>query len=595
MAAPSPRGRLAPLAAATALLAAAAVLEAPPWWRNVKLAFDPGAFNDDARIWVHPFFEWGDRAGASADIFTRYVRALSPVGYGSLYDVACFLRAAVPLSKALPYVLMALVLAALGAAAHRLAGRVAMPIAIAFTSGVSLFPELMIGGTPRSFAFPLVALAALALVAGRARLLGALVVSGAAFYPAGAAPIGLALAASMLLPSRDRGDAAGWSPTKRAGFVAAVLSVSAALAVPTLLATREFGSAIGPPPQEAFPEAGPGGRYDALNLPPAVPLPAAILRVARSTLLGPGGGWIPAARALAAESERGLPRPASNPSTVVMLLVLGALALLAIRRRHAPTTRLAMLLVGSCAGYVVADVAAPYLYLPERYVAYPIPVLVVLGVAALPAVAAEGLAGRKGPIVSGLVLASLVPVFFSSIDEGAGYVVRIDTSAPVYRAIAALPPDALLAGWPNGVIENVPYVTRRRVLLSEELHQAFHAGFLLEARRRMNALIDAYWAPDPAPVERLVDDLGVTHFLLDGSIARAGAPPGYFRPFGESARAAVERRGNATPYLLETDPACTVWSDGNLHLVDLRCVTGRSGRGPRGPGPPPVGTTARPW
>src|SRR6185503_8910003 len=99
---------------------------------------------------------------------------------------------------------------------------------------------------------------------------------------------------------------------------------------------------------------------------------------------------------------------------------------------------------------------------------------------------------------------------------------------------AALPPGALLAGWPalvgtGAVVENVPYLTARRALLTAETHVVFHEAYALEMRRRMRALIDAYFATDAAPLHALRARFHVTHLVIDrGHYAVA---PTYFRPF----------------------------------------------------------------
>jgi hypothetical protein len=138
----------------------------------------------------------------------------------------------------------------------------------------------------------------------------------------------------------------------------------------------------------------------------------------------------------------------------------------------------------------------------------------------------------------------------------------------LYQFLAALPPDALVAGWPADVINNVPYLSHHRALVTFETHQAFHEAFVQEMRRRMRALIDATFAQDAAPLRHLRDAFGVTHLLFD--VRHLTQPPTpYFAPFdGWVALARV--RGVAPAALLRELNDATVFTEGPYLVVDLR-------------------------
>ena len=52
--------------------------------------------------------------------------------------------------------------------------------------------------------------------------------------------------------------------------------------------------------------------------------------------------------------------------------------------------------------------------------------------------------------------------------------------------------------------DSVPYVSRRRALVTGETYQAFHDRYTLEMRRRTNAVIDAYFATAGTWLQRFV-------------------------------------------------------------------------------------------
>src|SRR4029450_5452837 len=100
-----------------------------------------------------------------------------------------------------------------------------------------------------------------------------------------------------------------------------------------------------------------------------------------------------------------------------------------------------------------------------------------------------------------------------------------------------------------------------------ETHQAFHENFVQEMRRRMSALIDAYFAHDQMPLRRLRDEFGVTHLLLD--VRHRSAPPArYFAPF-DAWVASARARGAPPAWLVARLDAATVFTDGPYVVVDL--------------------------
>ncbi len=217
------------------------------------------------------------------------------------------------------------------------------------------------------------------------------------------------------------------------------------------------------------------------------------------------------------------------------LAVAGGIAL---ARRRPEARRAAVLPAAALALYFVAGQAFPYLYFPERYLGYPLPValavLLPAGTRALIEEAARAIGGSWLPAhmrgwlgaAGVLILAAVVGGRSTGVE---GLSVRVDPEEPVYTAIAGLPGDALIAGWPRGIIDNVPYLLRRRVLVSFETHQPQYAGYVLSMRRRAQAVFAAYFATTLEPILELRDRHGVTHLLIDHRALER--PPRYFAPF----------------------------------------------------------------
>src|SRR5262249_31441857 len=151
------------------------------------------------------------------------------------------------LSKVVPYVLLLVVLVGVAVAARRLAGFVGAFVATSLVLATDLFLGRMVGGLPRAFAFPLLAVTAAALVLGRVRALAVVIGVGAAFYPVAAVPAGLALVLVLfVLPARDRGEAAEWTFGRRMKLVAGAALFSALLFVPTMVGSHGYGRTLRP-------------------------------------------------------------------------------------------------------------------------------------------------------------------------------------------------------------------------------------------------------------------------------------------------------------------------------------------------------------
>jgi hypothetical protein len=155
----------------------------------------------------------------------------------------------------------------------------------------------------------------------------------------------------------------------------------------------------------------------------------------------------------------------------------------------------------------------------------------------------------------------------------AGFTVVVAPAGmPLYRLIESLPADVMIAGWPDprnerAVVDNVPYMSARRVLLSGETHQAFHEAYVVEMRVRMRTLIDAYFAADLEPLRALRDRLGVTHLVIDRG--HYENPPTYFRPFDQWTAQAFSA-GRARGFEVRRRIAqAQVFDDGTLAVLDL--------------------------
>jgi hypothetical protein len=245
--------------------------------------------------------------------------------------------------------------------------------------------------------------------------------------------------------------------------------------------------------------------------------------------------------------------------------------------RESAARRLIILLLAVFIAYGVSYTLAPYLFLPSRHLRYSIPVIAtIMFPAAISALAGmvERFLKLKGLKPIGVLLLTVLVLAFlgGRGSEAAGLNVCLENNQRIYRAVQSFPPNSVVAGWPRGLLNNIPYLCKRRAFMTFETHITFHKGYIEEMRRRMRALLEAYFASSLEPLVRLREEFGVTHLLVNTqhySINR----PSYFKPFDEWVKTAYtngKRAGFELPrHFAEAGAEAGIFSDGPYVLVDL--------------------------
>jgi hypothetical protein len=523
---------------------------------HLRLSTDPYVFADDVRILIYPQLRLEDPALFAGDPTVAYYLASLPDGYALLYRTLGPLFGVIALSKGLPYVLFAGTLVCLGATAWRLAGGAAALGTLSLTLGSGYLLARMVGGLPRGFAPLLLAAGALALVLGRARLLAALTFVAASIYPVVALTLGVALTLLLAMPPDSRGCTRRWSLRNRALLLAGTAALSGLVLLPSLLRLRPWGSAIGPSLLAAYPEAGPFGRFDPADRPPFPALPAAALEPLKTAVVGDGPAFFEA-----------LSARAHAEWLVPLLAVLACIGFSVLAWRQIEARRFALLPAAIVLCHTLALLVEPRLFLPERYVAYGVPITALLVLpAALGALRSAERAWVRA-IPWGLVVTLLVTLGACGVPWSGLSVHVPKEERPLHDAIARLPKSAVIAGFPSETNDSIPYLARRSVLLARETHMPFHTRYAVLMRERARALFQAYFAASRDSLRDIRDRYGVTHLLIDRRhfVNR----PVYFAPFdADVARAfdAGKRDGFAVNGVSEEARVAEV---GNFALVDL--------------------------
>jgi hypothetical protein len=250
-------------------------------------------------------------------------------------------------------------------------------------------------------------------------------------------------------------------------------------------------------------------------------------------------------------------------------------------REEQAARRLLVLPAAAVAMYLLSWLFVPHLYVPSRYLKFTIPISVTLMLpGAMWAVARYIKLTRPRRLASVITVcgcAAILVLLGGRGSRDAGLTVRLDMQEqPFFDFVSALPPTALIAGWPetadewpqqHASINDVPYLTGRRVLVSRETHLPFHRAYLDAMRPRMEALMEAYFAVEPAPLIRLRSHFGVTHLLVDKRHYQ-GDGPTYFKPFDAEIPRLVSQLTAGSEVLRQASWAA-VFEDRNMVLLDL--------------------------
>jgi hypothetical protein len=254
-------------------------------------------------------------------------------------------------------------------------------------------------------------------------------------------------------------------------------------------------------------------------------------------------------------------------AAAVVLFLVAAGGWIVLAKRRVEGRRLLVFAGAVVVAHTLSLVAAPRLFLPERYVAYGVPALALVAVPAAFSFLAEHAKAsvRIVPFAWNVALLALVGARGAS---WSGLTVLVPPAErPLYAAIARLPKTAVVAGWPGLAIDNVPYLARRTAFVTRETHMPFHRRYTELMRERMHALVAAYFARDPGPLRMLRSRYGVTHLIVDRR--HFDFPPPYFAPFGAETRvafAAGRARGFELPRVIESGAAM---ESGGVVIVDL--------------------------
>ena len=545
-----------------------------------KMTANPYFVPYDAAQYIPAFFKY-DPIDPIPTTYVKeyYLNAVCPLLYKWLTIVGAQFSDVRHFQLGMMFLAYAIFVGVLGRLAWVLGGAALSFAIVAITMTAWIFIGLgFIGGAPRMYAYPLISLVLYSLIRDRPTLLAVSVVLGGLLYPIVAIIGGLCLAGWMLLrPLSGQGQVSHWTLSRRLVTVGltGILTISAL--VPLMLGARPYGRHVVEADITTYPEAGPDGNYRVYDQ-----LPYKLFGNEWTTYFAgpmyshgdPIASWLNVHKNL---DQLTLLFALAVTGLIVLIVILRGMISVLREDHSGGGIRLISFFVVCGALHVMAWLAAPYLYIPTRYFMFSLPFLFTL----IFPWSLYTLLGRVPqlqlqPQRRDVVFLGIVAVYLAAFG-GRGNV-ELSTSSVeeipsqrLFDAIAALPKDVVVAGWPLGALRKVEYVTRRNAFLTGDLHQVLHLTFMQVMRKRMDALFEAYLSTDAAPTYRLRQEFGVTHLLVETrDFTDPKHPPEYFAPWrSRIAPRLAEIKGKEYLMNRSLHEKAAIFNQNGLILLDL--------------------------
>lgn len=489
---------------------------------KIDLSF---VINDDAHQYISSFYKYLPDSTPTTYIDEYYLNAMMPFGYKALYIISAKYFDPFYLARLLPVILLFVTVAIIGFCVRAVSGTLvalcAVMVSISF-SGAVMFAFGFAGGTPRAFAFPIVALALFGLVQCRPYLLGIVTVIAAMFYPPAGVISGVCLVLLLILPESYRDKTDNWSFKKRFLFIVGVAFVSSLCLIPQFLSAFEYGSRIMTKTLSLFPEAGEGGVN---QLGDTLPFSYDInwLLVYFMCIVNANGEYFSSLNNLKIFNNLKV----AFAGLIFFCISIGLQQV--VKKENAKIVRILLLLVCSLVLFSAAVVLQPYLYMPKRYFLFTIPIIitVLFPIATIRLLNMSHYIRLRNGLADKLTVT--LTLFVVILFGGKGYYFKLENAIDRYEygrhfsedgyrsleKISQLNRNVLIAGWPeNEVIIATKLHARRNTLITLPRHQAHQEKYLLQMRKRMNLLIKAYFTTDVKDIIPLSKEYGVTHILI---------------------------------------------------------------------------------
>jgi len=507
--------------------------------------------NDDDLAQIFYFYNVGHKSFSEVTPIARYYLDLLPLGYKYLYKTVCSLGIdPIYFSKLLTAFLFLTTLFIAFALGYKLAN---------FSGGLFLFTmvficegffERMAGGLPRAFGYPTAFLFCYGVFAQNIWGIVLALVGSVLFYPPLTPFMALYTSFIFFFPYRlNFLSLTQWPFFKRFLCLTLLGIVCFLIILPPLFKGRYWGPMLSTKEMQQMPEMQAGGRYDP---PDRTPSPSFFqaMDIARYKVF----------RIFNRPQQGGEIIFTDRYGSLFLLLCLLPYFICSSSSLTS-LTALWLVLIGL---YEISAWFYPKLYIPIRFVLYFMPVFVSTGI-----ILAFKQISKRINISQNLVKLVLfctisIAGLIYAPSGTSGFDYNFRPIASLYQTIQKLPDKAVIAGWPDPVLDAVPLFSHRPILVGYETYQLFHKRYLEIMRRRMKITLKLLFTDNRSEFDRIIHKYRIKYILFPDYIYQDCQHLRIFTPFTQMAAKLCKQMNNPIVPSLTT-----IWKKSGYRLVKV--------------------------
>ena len=517
------------------------------YFPHIKKNLNPWIFNDDTRQHIAPLYSYYDNTLFRDDYISQVFReSFLPPLYKGLFKLTSLAWSPEMVSVWISYILIFIFIIFLSLSAKDIAGWTGFYMTVLLVSTNCLYLERIVGGIARNFSLPILSIAMWALFKNKPFVICFLIILSATIYPF-ITPLLFAVLLCSLFLDKEQID---WSNKKK-------LLVTLATVVLTLIA-------IAP---QLVGVLGQGGYI--FNVKSSHPINVNSEGNIFSTLIMFCG---------ACASLNGYLIGKVGFNLIFIILTLYVLIQYALSNKNAK--KLLVFVLISLSAIILSRDIFRDIMLTQRLLIYPLIVftpLVLMYSVKFCLEVPDKINFKNKDQIKRLISFALVSLSMFWAFEGSyrfssrcGLVKKIkNNEREIYKRISTLSKDALIAGWPSGIIDSVPLLSRRKAFLTKETDRNLMKSFTAEMRDRMKALTDAYFAQDVKPII----DLNTKHkvdYLIVNLKYFTEAPKSHKKVYIKHLEDKFKQSNFLLPKIIDNYKA---YSKDNYVIVDLNKFT----------------------
>ncbi len=455
----------------------------------------------------------------------------------------------------LPIILWLLFLSSIAIAGWKLQGVVSSVGACALVLAQPMFLYQITSAVPHAFAFPLLSWTIVALLFGSLPGLIILTLLASVLYIPVTPIIGLSLIGFLIQSRKNKLKLCNRATIFRLFIIVGITgSLSILLGASSLQPKQGFGDTLAPFQEiETYPENGPNGRFFLGVEEPLIYFAGKFVNQFHEWISIDLGLWL-----------------------LFICLFMAIKGFFSLKPNSESRKRLSI--------YILVTVSVALLFLTfkpyqaYRFVMYPLMIVLSILIPVWLVKIFTNLQNKTWSFFLPIIFISLFTLIFETNSQAKiGYYPVIDEeSRNALNFVKTLPAESLIAGWPDirakgNVTEFIPYIAKRRVLILGKTHYPSYKGYLMEMRKRMYALTDAYFATDERAIKNLKQTFNVDYLLVDKRhFSGDYTEPKYFAPFNQYLRKAW-KKGKIDGFLLAdaTSSAGKIYESRHYYLLDI--------------------------